>query len=143
MSPPTPSFFGYNGGAFSFEVEQACYAAGTPMNCEVLFKNATNVVTRFGTFGQKKFQPDPDIAGVGVSCRALYSHVCDCQRDPLTCFIHLDLRCLTLPVFHDLADCVLLRPDPVFHNLADCVFLRPDRPAKMRKEQIRNILVYL
>ena len=85
MSTPDFRLFWYNGRGFSFEVEQTCYAAKTPMNCDVLFNNTTNVVTQFGTFGQKQFQPDPDIAGIGVSCCVFVPKKFDGQEPSANC----------------------------------------------------------
>lgn len=63
--------FTWNARGFSYEVQGACNAAKEPVNCSVLFDNKTNIVTQFGKFGQKEFDPDPDIAGIGVSLHSM------------------------------------------------------------------------
>jgi len=77
-----PLVTGPGGGLVSFEVQEQCQELGRLPVCTVLFdqklKNST-LVLRFGRFGHGKFEPNPDIAGIGVRAQALvllpFSHL--------------------------------------------------------------------
>jgi hypothetical protein len=59
--------FGFNAkGILRFDVETACRNTSTPIRCGILF-NSSDIETRIGQFRRKEFEPNPDIAGIGVS----------------------------------------------------------------------------
>ena len=67
--------FGQNIRGLSFEIEATCRALGTPVKCGVVFGRSNNsiVATTLGPSNRKSlFEPNPDIAGIGVSHIVIY-----------------------------------------------------------------------
>lgn len=79
-------FISDNPIASIFEVKGACRDLGTPVNCNVSF-DGSNIPLKFGPFGHREFEPNADIAGIGVS----YSFNVFFQHFPLVKILSLSL----------------------------------------------------